>query len=124
MNRQELEQLRQKILGDITPLVVDSTTASADQFSLLLRLLQSGNATPDLYQKAYASAAAIEDKDDRLDAMMNLLDEVEVELDETAPDEPEAPEEPTPVAESPSDMPPIEQIPAPQPEPTPEGENQ
>ncbi|MFZ3009700.1 MAG: hypothetical protein WA030_01610 [Candidatus Microsaccharimonas sp.] len=79
---EELEALRQKILGDVVPLIIDGADTGSDKFSLILRLIQSGNADQAMYQKAYDSATAIEDSGERLEAMMSLLDEIEIELDQ------------------------------------------
>lgn len=79
---EQLEALRRKILGDVVPLIIDGADTGSDKFSLILRLIQSGNADQAMYQKAYDSAAAIEDSGDRLEAMMSLLDEIEIELDQ------------------------------------------
>jgi hypothetical protein len=80
MNKQELLSLRGRILGDITPLVLESAEAGADRFALLLRLIQAGNATGDIYKKAYESAKMIEDKDDQLDALLSLVDEIDFDV--------------------------------------------
>jgi len=89
---EQLEALRRKILGDVVPLIIDGADTGSDKFSLILRLIQSGNADQAMYQKAYDSAAAIEDSGDRLEAMMSLLDEIEIELDQPVEGESE-PEE-------------------------------
>lgn len=86
----QLEALRQKILGDVVPLIIDGADSGSDKFSLILRLIQSGNADKAMYQKAYDSAAAIENSSERLEAMMALLDEIEIELDQPVEGEAEA----------------------------------
>lgn len=77
MNKTELMNLREQILGDIVPLVLDSTDDGLDRFSLLLRIIQAGNASGEVYRRAYESAKKIEATDDRLEALMSLLDEVD-----------------------------------------------
>lgn len=91
METQELKDIRAKILSDITPLVLESQGQPADRFELLLRIAQSGNATTAIYRQAYDSASAIEPADERLRALLALLDEVD--FDVTASDE--QPEQPT-----------------------------
>lgn len=81
MNKDELIALREQLLAEITPLVIENVGDGADRFSLLLRIIQSGHATEDIYTKAFKSAHAIEDTAEKLDALMALLDEVEVDLD-------------------------------------------
>ena len=77
MDKQALLSLRQQILGDIMPLVLESAEVGADRFALLLRLIQAGNATGEIYKRAYESAKAIEDKDEQLDALLSLIDEID-----------------------------------------------
>lgn len=82
MNHEELMALRQKILDSVRPLVIDSVESTPDRFTLLLRLIQSGSTEGELYKKAYECAAAIEDKDEKLAALMALLDEIDFDLAE------------------------------------------
>lgn len=77
MNKQDLTSLRESILKDIVPLVLESSDSGADRFSLLLRIIQAGNATGDLYRQAYESAKKIESTEERLEALLALLDEVD-----------------------------------------------
>jgi hypothetical protein len=80
MDRQELTKLREQILGDIAPMILDSVELGADRFSLLLRLIQSGGADAAIYKKAYESAKAIEDKGEQLNALLALLDEIDFDV--------------------------------------------
>jgi ribosomal protein L12E/L44/L45/RPP1/RPP2 len=59
------------------PLVLDTSVNGGDRFSLLLRLIQAGNASEEVYRRAYESAQQIEDANERLDALISLLDEVD-----------------------------------------------
>lgn len=72
-----LTELRGRILQDVIPLAIETAGASSDRFNLMLRIIQTGDAPQDLYSRAYDTARSIEDKEDRLDALMALLDEVE-----------------------------------------------
>lgn len=80
MNREELLALRTQILDATVPLVLESESLGDDKFSLILRLIHGGNATGEVYQKAYETAQAINDKEDRLSALLGLLDEVDIDL--------------------------------------------
>lgn len=96
MNQDELIALRKKILNDVMPLVVEGVENTPDRFTLLLRIIQSGDASADVFQKAYESAASIEEKDEKLSALMSLLDEIDFSL--VVPEEepqPQAQEEQT-----------------------------
>lgn len=77
MTNHELLSLREQILGDIVPLVLESAPGGGDQFALLLRVIQAGNASGEVYRRAYESAKKIENTDDRLEALLSLLDEVD-----------------------------------------------
>lgn len=80
MNQEQLKALKSKILNDLTPLAVSSDDA-ADRFGILLRIIQAGGASSDVYDKAYASARQIQDRDIQLSSLIALLDEVD--YDET-----------------------------------------
>ncbi len=100
MNIDELQALREEILADVTPLVVDDSPNGPDKFALLLRLIQSGRASGDVYKKAYASAKEIQDTGERLDALMSLLDEIDVDIDQQTDSEEPEPANGTPTQEA------------------------
>lgn len=77
MSQNELLSLRERILKDITPLVLEIADEGEARFSLLLRIIQAGNASSVMYEKAYENAKAIENKNEQLNALMSLLDEVD-----------------------------------------------
>ena len=77
MNKDQLASLREQILADVVPLVLDSAQNGADRFGILLRVIQAGNASGELYSRAYESAKTIDDNKDRLEALLSLLDEVD-----------------------------------------------
>lgn len=87
MDKDQLISLREKILEDVVPLVVDNAQNGADRFSLLLRVIQAGNANTELYTRAYESAKAIEDSNDRLESLLALLDEVDFDVNRQSPQE-------------------------------------
>lgn len=76
MSKEQLLSLREQIMNDITPLALEGGGGAAS-FGILLRVIQAGNASADIYSKAYESARAIQDKDQRLDALLSLLDEID-----------------------------------------------
>jgi hypothetical protein len=82
MDKDQLVSLRDKILEDVVPLVIDSAENGSDRFDLLLRVIRAGNANSDLYARAYDSAKAIEDNNDRLEALLSLLDEVDFDVNQ------------------------------------------
>jgi hypothetical protein len=94
--QEELTQLRNQIMNDVVPLVIESETGS-DRFDILIRIIQSGGAAPDIYRKAYESAKKLENKDEKLDALMALVDEIDFHAEPTeVPQASEAPVEPQP----------------------------
>lgn len=84
MDKDQLVSLRDKILEDVVPLVIDGAENGSDRFDLLLRVIRAGNANSSLYARAYESAKAIEDKNDRLEALLSLLDEVDFDVNQFA----------------------------------------
>lgn len=82
MTNSELLSLREQVLKDVMPLVLESTNAGPDRFSLLLRIIQAGNASSEIYKRAYETANKIEDSDDRLQALLSLLDEIDIDANQ------------------------------------------
>ncbi len=80
MTQDELLDLRKRILGDVMPLVVDSAGSAPDRFELLLRIIQSGEASAELYSKAYETARAIDSNEEKIDALMLLVDQIDFEI--------------------------------------------
>lgn len=79
MNQEQLESLKNQILSDVTPLVL-ADTDNTSRFDLLLRIIKSGGGTGDIYNRAYESAKQIQDRDEQLDSLLALLDEVEFDM--------------------------------------------
>lgn len=80
MTHEELLALRQQLLNDITPLVLEGSGDDTDKFDLLLRLIQSGGASSDVYRRAYESAKHLEDNETKVASLLALLDEVDFEI--------------------------------------------
>lgn len=76
---EELKKIREQILADVVPLVIDSESGP-DQFDLILRIIQAGNANGEVYKKAYQSALKIEDRNRKLEALLALMDEIDFDL--------------------------------------------
>jgi len=81
MNKDQLIQLREKILNDVTPLVIENAQDGLDRFELLIRVIRAGNSSSELYSRTYESAKSIENVSDRLEALLTLLDEVDFCVD-------------------------------------------
>ena len=77
MDNSQATVLRDKILEDIQPLMIDGVADGSEKFSLLMRVIQAGRASSEMFTRAYESAKLIEDQQDRLDALLALLDEID-----------------------------------------------
>ena len=78
MDQNQLVALKKRIVNDIVPLALNSENSS-DRFELLLRVIQAGGASGEMYSKAYESAKQIQDKDQQLDSLLALLDELDLD---------------------------------------------
>lgn len=83
MNKDQMIALRQKISNDVKPLVLEGLKGDPDGFDVIMRLIRSGDANEDLFNRAYESAKAIEDNEIKLNALMDLLDELDFEINKT-----------------------------------------
>jgi len=82
MNDDQLISMRDNILKDIVPLVLENSQNGSDRFDLLLRIIQFGGANSEIYSRAYESAKLIEEKGERLEALLSLLDEIDFEVNQ------------------------------------------
>ena len=80
MSQNELLSLRKRIVDDVIPLAIDGADNPPDRFEVLLRIIQSGNASMAVYERAYEVAKSIEDSDDKLTALMSLVEEIDTDL--------------------------------------------
>lgn len=102
MNNQQLLAIRQQILSSALPLLLESKGAPEDRFDLILRFLRyaNGAGVSDLYQKAYETAMMFENAEEKLEALMQLLSEVDAEIDSMAtPDDEQTPEQQEQIAQ-------------------------
>lgn len=74
MDNNQSNELRDKILNDIKPLIVNDIEDNLDKFDALAKIIQLGGASYDLYKNAYETAAKIEDNNEKKEALMMLLD--------------------------------------------------
>lgn len=87
MNKDALLELRQQIVDSARTVVVDGDGPAEERLPIILELAR-GSQDVALLQKAYELAGQIEDKAARMDALLDVLAEVDgqlVELD--SPDE-------------------------------------
>jgi hypothetical protein len=74
MNENQANELRDKILNDIKPLVVNEIEDTTDRFNAIVKIIRFGNADYNLYRKAYEAASKIDDDAEKKDSLMILLD--------------------------------------------------
>ncbi len=90
---QQLEELRSKILNEVAPLATDSEDLEpAQRVELLMISAESAEDPVPLVSKAYEIANKIEDKRERADVLLDILNSVEtllVEPDQSADTTPE-----------------------------------
>jgi hypothetical protein len=83
MNKDALLELRQQIVDSARTVVVDGDGPAEERLPIILELAR-GSQDVALLQKAYELAGQIEDKAARMDALLDVLAEVDgqlVELD-------------------------------------------
>jgi len=88
MDNNQVTVLRDKILADIQPLMIDGVDDGPEKFDLLMRVIQTGKATNDMFTRAYESTKLIEDKEEKLDALLALLDEIDLSTEQKVEDTP------------------------------------
>ncbi len=82
MDSEKLVLLREQIFQDIEPLLVESTQNGIEKFELIMRIIKVGSASNELYLKAYECAKTIEDPSDKLDALLSIIDEIDIDINQ------------------------------------------
>ncbi len=103
MNKEELQKLREKTIESALPgiLAGDAGDKQAN-FEMVIRMIQAGAARSNsVFNKAFELANGIEDENARMDALLRLLDEIDIALGggNNAPTMPEIKNQATPTAE-------------------------
>lgn len=57
-----------------------NSSDAVDRFGILLRIIQAGGASSEIYTQAYESARRIQDKDEQLNSLLALLDEIDFDV--------------------------------------------
>jgi len=78
-NQQQLFDLRGQIINELTPLMESVTVEPQQKFAILL-LASRNNGSSDSFRAAYEAANKIEDNNTKLDALVELLEEIEFQL--------------------------------------------
>lgn len=97
MESVELLKLRDEILVSIQSMALDSIGGGPEAFDVLYRAIQIGGGNLSIYRKAYEVANSIEDPQGKLDALMLLVDEINIDTESVES------QEPAPEADGPSE---------------------
>lgn len=81
MDNNGLIELRRQILEQVIPLLETSSLSAEERFRLSMQIAQS-QGTLDAYQRALESAQALEEPTDKLNALLDLLGEVDFSIQE------------------------------------------
>lgn len=77
MDKQQLLDLRQKIVDLAMPIVMDNDGSPEEKASLMLDIIRAGSADNSLYSKTFEAIQKIEDKDVKVGLLLDFLSEVE-----------------------------------------------
>lgn len=80
MNQEELLQLRQKIVDQIKVLAMEGDAQPSDKLQVLMGLIRSGDSSPDVMVKAYEISQQLDGDPLKLDAMLDLIYEIDARL--------------------------------------------
>ena len=80
MNRDELLALREQIVDTTRQLALDGNASTEDKIDILIGLIHSGDSSPELFHRAYETASSLESDDKKMDAMLDLLYEVDARI--------------------------------------------
>ena len=80
MNKEELLNLRETIIGQVRSLVLQGSSDPATKLDVLMGLIASGDISRDVIQGAYDTAQSLTDDSDKLNAMLDLVDAIDLKL--------------------------------------------
>lgn len=80
MNRDELLQLREKIVGQTREIVLRDDGDPASKLEVLMSLIASGDVSAEVMNSAYVTAQQLPEDANRLDAFLDLIYEIDVHL--------------------------------------------
>ena len=80
MQKQQLLELRGKIVKRAQAIVLDGTGSTEERFQVLMNIIRSGDADFDILTKTYELAETIENDDAKLSALLDILFEIDAQL--------------------------------------------
>lgn len=89
MNKEELLELRRRIVDQTKRLALESDTDPTEKLQVLMGLVRSGDVSADVMNKTYETAEQLPEDASKMDAFLDLLYEIDARLAED--DEPVEP---------------------------------
>jgi len=80
MNKEQLLELRNKIVASAQEVAVNGSGDPGDRLQLLLNLIKGGDTSFDILNKAYELTGSINNDDGKLSALLDVLYEVDAKL--------------------------------------------
>ena len=80
MQKQQLLELRSKIVQSAQEIALRGEGSPADRLQILLGIVRDGNANIEVLTKAYELTQSIESDDEKLTALLDVLYEVDAKL--------------------------------------------
>ena len=81
-----LIELRDQVISTALPLVEDQTMPAEKRFSMLMTIIEA-DPSIELLRKAYTVAQTIENSVVRADALLDIVDEIDLLLEATSPEQ-------------------------------------
>ncbi len=91
MQKDQLLELRSTIVATVQRIALEGGGSVTDRVQVLMGIVRSGDATQEIFAKIYELANSIEDEDEKLDIMLTLLYEVDIQLGDDESEEKSAP---------------------------------
>ncbi len=93
MNKEELLEFREKVVGSVRQLALEDDTDPVNKLQVLMGLIRSGDSSREAMNAVYDAAQQLPDATEKLDTLLDLIyeidaqlgeDEAELQTDETA----------------------------------------
>ena len=82
MQPDQLLELRSKIVQSTRDIALHGGGSEADRLQILMTMVRSGDADYEVYNRTFELSSSIQDDDQKLTAMLDLLYEVDLKLNE------------------------------------------
>ncbi|MDR2336508.1 MAG: hypothetical protein LBE03_00165 [Candidatus Nomurabacteria bacterium] len=87
MDTNKLKELKSKISEIMQPIALEPSGDPVVDFDLLMNIIRVGNANNDIYQKAFDAASSIKDRSAKMNALLDLMTEIDITLNAESPTE-------------------------------------